>query len=183
MTPHRKRLALIIMLPALVLGLIAGTFLATNSEGVSAGPEIVGDPSNSDTRAIYVDNERVVRIEYFPAGVKTMANTTPVASEPFCGLSGGLHKAEVQLVGTMSGTNPTLAVKWQNSIDGGANWTDVGTWTTINATTTPATQSQVVADIQNATTAVAYGDCWRATYVFGGTGTVTANISVKGIEK
>lgn len=180
---HRKRLALLVLIPALVFGALIGAYFTTTSSGVSAGPEIVGDPNGAGSRAIYADNNRVVRIEYFAAGAKTMANTTPVASDAFCGLNGNLHKAEVQLVGTMSGTNPTLAVKWQNSIDGGTNWTDVGTWTTINATTTPATQSQVVADIQNATTAVAYGDCWRATYVFGGTGTVTANISVKGVEK
>lgn len=182
MTPYRKRLALIIMLPALILGLVAGTFFAIDSEGVNAGPQIVGDPDNSDTRAIFADNNRVVRIEYFAAGVKTMANTTPVASNAFCGLNGTTHRADVVLTGTMGGTNPTLTVKWQNSIDG-VNWTDVGTWTAINATTTPASQSQVVADIGNATTAVAYGDCWRAQYTFGGTGTVTANISIKGVEK
>jgi hypothetical protein len=74
-------------------------------------------------------------------------------------------------------------VKWQNSIDGGTTWTDVGTWTTINATVTPASQSQTVADVSNNTTAVSYGDCWRATYTFGGTGTVTANIGIVGYEK
>lgn len=147
-----------------------------------AAPEVVGNPDGAEYRALVTENDETVRIVYFAAGVKTMANTTPVASDPVCGLFGDLHKAEVQLVGTMTGTAPTLAVKWQNSIDGGANWTDVGTWTTINATVTPATQSQTVADLV-ASTAVAFGDCWRATYTFGGTGTVTANISVTGIEK
>lgn len=180
---HRKRLALIVLIPALILGAFVGAYFTTTSASVTAGPVIIGDPEGAQSRAIFADNNRVVRIEYFASGAKTMVGAnTPVASNAFCGLNGNLHKAEVQFVGTMSGTAPTLAVKWQNSIDG-VNWTDVGTWTTINATVTPATQSQTVGDISNAATSVAYGDCWRATYVFGGSGTVTADFSIKGIEK
>lgn len=148
-----------------------------------AGAEIVGNPEGADVRALIQQGGSVQRIVYFDAGVRTMANTTPVVSNPFCGVGGfDLHRADVVLTGTMAGTNPTLTILWQNSIDG-TNWTSVGTWTQINATVTPASQSQVVSDVYNATTAVAYGDCWRASYTFGGTGTVTANISIKGVAK
>ncbi len=165
--------------------LMVMTIIRSDSQGAYAGAEVVGNPDGSTVRALVGRQDgSVQRIVYFAAGVKTMATAnTPVASDPQCGLGGSLHKAEVQLVGTMGGTAPTLAIKWQNSIDGGANWNDVGTWTTINATVTPVSQSNTVSDIYNASTAVAYGDCWRATYVFGGTGTVTANISIKGVEK
>jgi hypothetical protein len=159
--------------------------LAQIGNQAAAGPQIVGNPDGSTARYLVADGQggKVKRIVYVAGGVKTMAGAnTPVASDPTCGLSGDLHRADVKLTGTMAGTPPTLAIKWQNSIDGGATWNDVGTWTTINATVTPAAQSQVVSDIVGST-AVAYGDCWRAVYTFGGTGTVTANFSVTGIEK
>ena len=170
---------LMTVLLALFLGLAQFGMSAT------AGPVEIGKGPESNLRAIVADGQDgdVRRIEYFTTGTKTMSGAnTPVPSIQKCGLSGDLHRADVRLVGTMSGTAPTLAIKWQNSIDGGTTWTDVGTWTTINATVTPAAQSQVVSDIVGST-AVAYGDCWRATYTFGGSGTVTANFSVKGIEK
>lgn len=174
------------LLPSLgVLGILFAAlfFGLTQLSPASAGPQIVGDPEGSTLRALVgYSNGQTTRIVYFAAGAKTMADTTPVVSDAVCGQGGSLHKAEVVLTGTMAGTAPTLAVKWQNSIDG-TNWNDVGTWTTINATVTPAVQSQTVADVSNATTAVAFGDCWRASYVFGGTGTVIANISIKGVEK
>lgn len=164
--------------------LIAILFLGLGQIGnqAAAGPEVIGNPDGATARYLIGEGESVKRIVYVEAGVKTMANTTPVASDPFCGNFGDLHRADVVLVGTMAGTAPTLAIKWQNSIDGGAHWNDVGTWTQINSTVTPAAQSQTVADLR-ASTAVAYGDCWRATYTFGGTGTVTANFSISGIEK
>jgi len=167
----------------LIALLLVGSLGIALARQAEAGPEIVGNPDGAETRALITDGESVRRIVYFAGGSKTMVGAnTPVASDPECGLYGNLHKAEVQLTGGMGGTNPTLAIKWQNSIDGGTTWTDVGTWTAINATVTPQTQTQTVADLA-ASTAVAFGDCWRATYVFGGTGTVTANFSVTGLEK
>lgn len=149
-----------------------------------AGAEIVGNPHGASVRALIGRNDgSVQRVVYVPQAAYTMSDTTPVASQAQCFPGFTLHKAQVVLVGTMAGTAPTLAVKWQNSIDGGTTWTDVGTWTTINATVTPASQSQTVADVYNASTAVSYGDCWRATYTFGGTGTVVANIGIVGYEK
>ena len=171
-----------ISLALLPLAILLAAILAGPGQRANAGPQIIGEQAGATVRALVSQDDQVKRIVYFDAGAKTMANTTPVASDPVCGLNGTLHKAEVQLVGTMGGTNPTLTILWQNSLDGGTTWTSVGTWTAINATVTPATQSQTVADLV-ASTAVAFGDCWRATYTFGGTGTVTANISIKGIEK
>jgi hypothetical protein len=166
---------------ALLIALVMG--VTALGHGAKAGPEVVGNPDGANLRALVSDGESVKRIVYVATGAHTMANTTPVATDPKCGMFGDLHKAEVRLTGTMTGTAPTLAIKWQNSMDGGTTWTDVGTWTTINATVTPASQSQTVADITNNSTAVAYGDCWRVTYTFGGTGTVTANFGVTGLEK
>lgn len=164
---------------------IAG-FIAISPVGynVAAGPEVVGNPDGATSRYLIQDGTSIKRIVYVTTGAKTMVGAnTPVNSDPACGNFGNLHKAQVVLNGTMAGTAPTLAIKWQNSLDGGSTWSDVGTWTTINATTTPLSQNQVVSDISNATTAVAFGDCWRAQYTFGGTGTVVADFVITGIEK
>ena len=152
----------------------------------AAGPAIaaIGNPDGADLRALVVSNgdDRVKRIVYFKMEPHASGGAnTPVVSGTVCNMAGSLHEADVKLSGTMSGTAPTLAIKWQNSKDGGSTWTDVGTWTTINATVTPASQSQVVSDIM-ASTAVVFGDCWRATYVMTGTG-AAANFSVTGLEK
>lgn len=179
-----KRWGITLALCWLLIATLAGTASFRPAPDALAGAEVVGNPNGAAVRALIGNEDGTVkRIVYVAPTTYTMANTTPVASDPYCGGSWILHKAEVRLTGTMTGTNPTLAVKWQNSMDGGVTWTDVGTWTTINATVTPAVQTQTVADVFNNTTAVAYGDCWRATYAFGGTGTVTANFGITGLEK
>jgi hypothetical protein len=170
---------------ALALLMAAAGGLRSLAGVAEAGPEIVGDPSGASLRALVApasgaDAERIV---YFDDDAYTMADTTPVASDPQCGLGGyTIFETEVRLVGTMTGTNPTLTVLWQDSIDGGETWTNIGTWTQINATVTPAVQNQTVSD-QVGSTAVAYGDCMRAVMTFGGTGTVTANVGIKGQAK
>lgn len=152
-----------------------------------AGAEISGNPKGATDRALYVDqsSSSVKRVVFFAAGAQTPAVTsTPVTSSTYCGFGGRtLFSASAYLVGTMTGTAPTLAILWQHSIDGGTTWVDVGTWTTINATVTPAAQNQTVSDIWNSTTAVAYGDCWRAKKQYGGTGSVGANLEVVMIGK
>lgn len=163
-----------------LLGLMVAPMLVSGN--VQAGPEIIGNPYGASSRAIITDGETVKRIVYVDGPI-TMANTTPVNSDVNCGNFGSLHAVQVQLEGTMTGTGPTLAMQWQNSLDGGVTWSNVGALTTINATVTPALQKQVVSDISNATTAVAYGDCWRVQYTFGGSGTVSANVNITGIEK
>lgn len=89
------------------------------------------------------------------------------------------YLTQLTLTGTMTGTAPTLAVVIQHSIDEGTTWYTVDTFTSINATVTPAAQlkTQVKGIIAN--TPVTYGGCWRAVWTVGGTGTVTANIGIK----
>lgn len=162
-----------------------------------AGASIVGSRDGASTRALVSVNgdAKVTRIVYFKLEPHaTGGANTPVPSANYCGnaFSGMLHEATVKLSGTMSGTAPTVAIKWQNSKDNGTTWTDIGTWTTINATVTPASQTNTVADsgavvLMNANTPVTtppvvYGDCWRALYTMTGTN-AAANFSVTGIDK
>lgn len=164
------------------------------SPGAYAGASIEGQQEGANFRAIVTSGgtDRVKRIVYFKLeNHLTGGANTPVASGAVCDLAGEYHYAEVKFTGTLTGSAPTLAIKWQNSKDNQATWTDVGTWTTINATVTPATQSQTVADskavvLMNANTpvvtpAVVYGDCWRVTYTMGAAG--AGNFSVIGLEK
>ena len=175
-----------ILAAALVLltavGAITYLSLAPSSDRAIAS---LGNPNGADYRVLVNSggSDRVKRIIYFKSESHASGGAnTPVVSGTVCDMAGMLHQAEVKLSGTLAGTNPTLAIKWQNSKDGGATWSDVGTWTTINATVTPASQNQVVSDIM-ASTAVVYGDCWRATYTFTGTGNPSGVFSVTGIEK
>lgn len=177
------RLVTFLLLVAFVVS-IGGMAMLGGTKDAYAGLEVVGNSSGQTHRAI-VDQGGYKRIVYFPVAAYTMAGAnTPVASSTFCGLGAEeVFSAQVQFTGTMAGTAPTLTILWQNSVDGGTTWTSVGTWTTINATVTPATQNQTVSEVYNNTTAVAYGDCWRATYSEGGTGTVVANFSMYGLAE
>lgn len=177
---------------ALCFMLMLGAFLGLTQldHQVGASPSIVGNPANADSRLLIATGERIVQVNYFNTGARTMGNgtstaaaNTPVSSGAKCALYGDLHKVEIRYTGGITGTNPVLTFKWQNSLDGGNTWTDVGTFVGLNATVTPANQVQSVGDIRNATTAVAFGDCWRMTYTFAGSGTVTANFTVKGLDK
>lgn len=148
-----------------------------------AGVQVDGQKEGATDRLLISSNgtDRVSRIVYFNMeNHATGGANTPVASGAICGMAGDLHYAEIKISGTMTGSNPTAAFKWQNSKDNQATWSDVGTWTTINATVTPAIQSQTVSDIRG-TTAVAYGDCWRVTYTM--SAAAALNFSVIGIEK
>lgn len=178
----------------LVLGAGGATAYARMAEPSHvefAGASIVGEPKGATDRALFVDQSgsSVKRVVFFAAGMQTPAvgANTPVVSSSFCGFAARtLFRADAYVVGTMAGTNPTLDIKWQHSIDGGTTWINVGTWTQLTNTsiTTPAnvSQSQVVSDVWNNTTAVAYGDCWRATKTYTGTGP-GANVEVAGMAK
>lgn len=181
----------------LLLSFSLGAVFYQSFEGsTSAFPGAVstGNSGDANFRALVTSggSDRVKRIIYFKLEPHaTGGANTPVASGSVCNLAGTLHEADVKFTGTLGGSAPTLAIKWQNSKDDGATWSDVGTWTTINATVTPATQSQVVGDkvtdpYFNGTTTVQstatlYGDCWRVTYTMGAAGTGT--FSVTGVEK
>lgn len=183
---HRLRSLFSVILLSFTL-LIAGVTVYVQHGGVNnayAGAQIVGDPSQANARALIAVNgsDKVTRIVYFKmANHVTGGANTPVASSSYCGVAGDLHDAIFKLSGTMAGTTPTLAILWQNSKDDKSSWSNVGTWTTINATVTPASQEQTVADLR-ASTAVAYGDCWRVIYTMTGAN-AAANFSVTGIDK
>lgn len=181
----RKYLSRPLIYAALLLSLVSGiTGYSQVAHHASASVQTVGDPDGAEYRALLAPVAgKTKRIVYFSAGVKTPTANTPVNSDPVCGLGGyTIFRADAYLVGTMTGTAPTAAIKWQHSTDGGRHWNDIGTWTTINATVTPASQSQTVSDIYNATTAVAYGDCFRAQYTLGGT-SPGINLEINGFAK
>lgn len=181
----------------IALLLLGGTFTFAALQPAAeayAGASIEGQREGSDFRALVASNgtDRVRRVVYFKMeNHLTGGANTPVPSGKVCDLAGKFHYAEVQFTGTLTGSAPTLAIKWQNSLDNGTTWTDVGTWTTINATVTPATQKQTVADtgpivLMNANTpvttpAVMYGDCWRVTYTMGAAG--AGNFAIIGADK
>lgn len=173
-------------------------FQQASPKGAYAGAQVSGDQNGATDRLLISNggDSAVTRIVYFKMeSHATGGANTPVASSNYCGsdVSGVLHEATVKLSGTMAGTNPTLSIKWQNSKDNKSTWTDVGTWTTINATVTPASQTNTVADsgavvLMNANTPVVtppvvYGDCWRVLYTMAGTDSVAANFSVTGVDK
>lgn len=168
----------------------------TQTVDAAAGAKVVGGLDSGNVRAILAPtNGQGKRVIYFN-GVVTPSGgtTTPVVARASCGWSEQTaFRADAYLTGTMTGTNPTAAIKWQYSLDAGkvgasaAHWIDVGTWTTINATVTPASQSNIVYShdtvivpitTPQVTPAALYGDCWRAEVTFGGTGAVGANLTI-----
>ncbi len=196
----RKRLTSftsLFVLACLLLIAAGGLYAQIAPRGEAyAGAKIVGQRNGADMRALVGVNgsDRVWEIIYVSSGSHASAGAnTPVTSSAFCDLPGVYHYAQFDLTGTLAGTNPTLAILWQNSKDNGSTWSNVGTWTTVNATVTPATQSQTVADhgdivLMNANTpvttpAVTYGDCWRVRYTFAGTGNPAGNFKITGMEK
>ena len=195
----RRNLRYLALVFSLLFVLAVGGVAHFSNQGADAyaGAVVSGDPNGAELRAVVSNGtDRVKHITYFKLeSHATGGANTPVASGKVCNSelpSGVYHYANVAFQGTMAGTAPTLAIKWQNSKDGGNTWTDIGTWTTINATVTPASQSNTVADhpeevLMNANTpvvtpAVVYGDCWRVTYTMTGTG-AAAVFSVTGMEK
>lgn len=181
-----------LILALLMIVIVGSVGFAQVAHQAKAGPQVIGNPDGATDRMLIGNTSgQTQRIVYFvdPSDgvggslVTPAVTSTPVVSDAKCGLGlYSLHRADVYLTGTMTGTNPTLAVKWQNSIDGGNTWVDVGTWTAINATVTPVSQSQVVSDLA-ASTAVAFGDCFRVQLSFGGTGSVGATLEIVGFEK
>jgi hypothetical protein len=192
---HRYRpLVLSLMMFLMLMGGMVTAVTREHTTDVYAGIATSGDQADANFRALITSNgtDRVKRVVYFKLEPHaTGGANTPVASGKVCDLAGTEHFAQVAFSGTLAGSAPTLVVKWQNSKDNGATWTDVGTWTTINATVTPATQSQSVGDLVSMpyfngtttvnSTATIYGDCWRATYTMGAAGAGT--FSIVGMDK
>lgn len=184
----KQSTARILALWTLVFALIAAAAIGyahANAEP-SAGDSVVSGANAAGAPA--------GRVSYVDGGVHTMPNTTPVPSDSQCNQWGDLHKIEIRLVGTMAGTNPQVSLQPRNSVDG-STWTNVGSAVVINATTTPAVSTFTFSDhtgqpVFNSTAAAiqtsvpnAYGDCWDILQTWSGTGTVTANYSIKGVDK
>lgn len=173
---HSFRVCLLAILVLTVGGLYAGG---------SIGRDANAAPGGVVDRAIVRDITGAQHITYFSQTAKTPVGVnTPISSSAWCAPAGSTYTkfaAQVVLQGTLTGTNPTAAVTWQHSYDGGTTWITVGSFTTINATVTPAAQTQQVSDVA-ASTAIIYGDCWRAQLTFGGT-SPGGNIGVTGYVK
>lgn len=171
-TPNRHSQGYVALTAALIMIMIAlAGSLAAFGFGQSGGAVTNADRSE--------------RVAYVAAGSHPMVNTTPVSSSADCGHDGTLHEVQFVLTpGALAGSNPTLSIQWQNSIDRGNTWQNVGAPVIANATATvPALASVKVSDLA-ASTAQVYGDCWRVTYVYAGTAATTvAGFRVDGIEK
>lgn len=161
-----RRLTTLALTLAAALALIAvGAWMLPGSDGASAALQ-------NDT-----GSRRLVFRE---------ANQTPIAasgtSVPVCGLSEyDEFIAEVRLTGTMTGTNPTLAITWQSAIGPNDTYTTIDTFTTINATVTPAAQTHALTELPGAvSTAVVYGDCMKMAWTIGGTDSPSALIDIVG---
>lgn len=181
---------------ALIVGVALGYSHYAPARNALAGAAVVGEKTGATDRLLISSggDDRVKRIVYVKTGSHASAGAnTPVTSTEYCGLAGVYHYAQVDFTGTLAGTNPTLTFTWENSKDNGATWTTIGSWTTVNATVTPASQKQTLADhgdivLMNANTpvttpAVVYGDCFRFKYTFAGTGNPAGNFVVTGLEK
>jgi Tfp pilus assembly protein PilV len=176
----RKRITLNRALAVLMVLVIVGSLGVAQYRAANAGP---AQPQEQWAIAAIDDNGHVDHRVLLSAESRTMADTTPVNGSTVC-IEGDADQfaAQLTLSGTMAGTAPTLDVVLQHSIDGGTNWITVNDFTDINATVTPASQYVSWSDVP-ASTAVTFGDCYRARYTFGGTGTVTANVGVALIAK
>lgn len=103
------------------------------------------------------------------------ARTATADGAAVCGL-GRYEKFSLQLdVTAVTGTNPTLDVTVQHSIDGGTNWYTVAAFTQKTAT---GEELKTESEVESGT-AESYGDCFRAIWTIGGTATPTFTFSVK----
>lgn len=152
-----KRRIFALALSALMLLAMLGISFADRTDAAPI-------PKNATHRIVMQDGgaREVVYLEQ-------VAVSATGSGSAVCGLGKyDLHSFQLKLVGTPAGTNPTFAFVMQHSIDGGTTWHTAYTFTTINATVTPAAQLASVADVK-ATAANAYGDCIKVAYTLGGT--------------
>jgi hypothetical protein len=97
--------------------------------------------------------------------VASAARTATGTGSAVCGFA-KFEKFAVELVvSAASGTTPTLDVTVQHSIDGGANWY---TLTTFTQKTAAGSELKTESEVEAATAEV-YGDCFRAIWTIGGT--------------
>lgn len=103
------------------------------------------------------------------------ARTANGNGSTFGGFSAGDRIAAQLSVSARSGTNPTLDVVIQHSIDGGTTWFDLITFTQATAT---GNELKLYAEV-DASSAQVIGDELRAKWTIGGTNTPSFTFSVK----
>lgn len=172
------------------LYLLASVLILASALGVMQYRAMAGPAQPSEAfRAAYITADgHIQKAVLLEDGTFTMANTTPVNGTVAC-IQGDAKQfaAQLTLSGTMAGTAPTLDVVLQHSIDynpadpNAAHWITLKDFTDFNATVTPASQYDSWSDIA-ASTAVTFGDCYRARYTFGGTSS-SVNIGLHLIAK
>ena len=109
---------------------------------------------------------------YVEIGLADSAARTATAAGTSVSLPGSISKLRFQLeVTAVTGTNPTLDVLVQDSIDG-TNWATIGTFT-----------QKTAAGLQVIDVATLFSRRIRASWTIGGTATPTFTFSVKGIGR
>jgi hypothetical protein len=93
------------------------------------------------------------------------ARTATGVGSALCGFARYEKFAAELVVTAASGTSPTLDVVLQHSIDGGATWF---TMTTFTQKTAAGSELKTETEVEAATGEV-YGDCLRVSYTIGGT--------------
>jgi hypothetical protein len=160
--PRREKYVLCWLLASLLLGVMLFG-VASLQHGEASPVDISGQGS-----------ERVL--------VAQTAHTGSGASDAVCDNGKFTQWSTQMTLGTTpfagAPTAPAMAVVVQHSIDGGSHWFTANTFTTVNATVTPAAQlvtnmSGIISD-----TPTAYGRCWRVAWTASGTGTITADFGV-----
>ena len=103
------------------------------------------------------------------------ARTTSGNGSAFGGFSQASRLAAQLSIASRSGTNPTLDVVIQHSIDGGTTWFDLITFTQATAA---GNELKLYSEV-DASSAQVIGDELRAKWTIGGTSTPTFTFSVK----
>lgn len=180
-----KRAIGLLFVFAVIASLSVPMLIGGGTHDAYAGAEVIGNPNGATDKVVYAPAGRTAkRVVYFNAGAQTPVGiSTPVNSDTFCDAGSTVQRIDAYLVGTMTGTAPTLTIAAYHSLDGGTTWISAGTWTVINATVTPASQTNTFGDVYNATTPTVYGDCWKVTKTYGGSGSVGANVEIVGLAK
>lgn len=107
------------------------------------------------------------------------ARTASGNGDAFPGFGDADKLAAQLVVSSRSGTNPTLDVVIQHSIDGGSTWFDLISFTQATAA---GNELKAYSDVQ-ASSAQLIGDRLRAKWTIGGTNTPTFTFSVKAISE
>jgi hypothetical protein len=167
----QQRTTTFFLIVALLIGIASIGFSAINSTGSHGASANAPDASRSDVGGQGSEKELLA------LGVHTGSGTSDWTCD-----NGQFTEwmTQLQVVGTMTGTNPVDTITLEQSIDHGT--TVAGTINTLgvdNATATAGITLETHMTGIIANTPTTYGRCERVKWVAGGTGTVSANFGVK----